>query len=247
MKTSIIAPLGLSPPVITAFVEHVGEVSDVVVFTTDNERVKHGFELIRIGLKLRYPRIRVHEVRLPFEDVYTTEQNLEFMSIAAKKIKEEREVHKCDRILLNVAGGRKNMCITLTLLGQFLAVDGVYHVITKDVAIVNQMLENLREEIRKIYDAKDEDEKVKIYKEREKHFNSLLFPKMKEYEVVRIPTIPYPLNYLRKILRAIYTSEIENLSSEEKELLFRHGLLKKAGRNYYVSDYGKKFVEVLIK
>ena len=161
VKTSIIAPLGLSPPVVTALVEYIADVNDVVILTTENEKVKHGFELIKIGMKLKYPKIRIHEVKLPFEDVYTTEQNLEFMAIAAKTIKNEREVHKSDRVLLNIAGGRKNMCITLSLLGQLLGVDGVYHVVTKDVAIVNQMLESLREEIRKIYDAKEE-EKIKI-------------------------------------------------------------------------------------
>jgi CRISPR-associated protein Csx14 len=229
MKTSVIAPLGLSPPVITAFIEHIGEISDVVILTTENEKIKHGFELIRIGSKLKYPRVRIHEVKLPFEDVYTTEQNLQFMAIAAKTIKDERETHKCDRVLLNIAGGRKNMCITLTLLGQILGVDGVYHVITKDVAIVNQRLESLREEIKRIYEARNDEEKVKVYREKERYFNGLLFPSKYEYEVVRIPTLPYPSSYLRK-----------------KELLYRHGLLNKIGKRYVVSDYGKKFVEVLI-
>jgi len=91
MKTSIISPLGLSPPVITAFIEGIAEpITDVVVLTTDNEEVKRGYELVRIGLKIKYPGIKIHEVRLPFDDVYTTEQNLQFMAIAARTIKEER-------------------------------------------------------------------------------------------------------------------------------------------------------------
>ncbi|MEM0214497.1 MAG: CRISPR-associated protein Csx14 [Archaeoglobaceae archaeon] len=138
MKTAIISPLGLSPPVITTFVEGIGEnISDLVVLTTENEDVKAGYELVRIGLRQKYPKTRLHEVTLPFEDVNTTEENLRFMSICAKIIREERERYKCDKILLNVAGGRKNMCITLSLLGQLMAVDGVYHVVSRDVKIVN--------------------------------------------------------------------------------------------------------------
>lgn len=248
MKTSVIAPLGLSPPVITAFIEGIAEpISDVVVLTTDNEEVKRGYELVRIGLRIKYPGIRIHEVRLPFDDVYTTEQNLQFMAIAARTIKKEREVHKCDRILLNIAGGRKNMCITLSLLGQLMGVDGVFHVVTKDIAIVNQMLEGLREDIRRIYEAKDDKEKIKIYKEKERYFNSLLFPAKSEYEIVRIPTLPYPADYLAKLVTAVRSTNLDALSVEEKELLYRHGILDKIGHRYVVSEYGKRLVETIIR
>lgn len=247
MKTSVIAPLGLSPPVITAFIEGLAEpISDVVVLTTDNEEVKRGYELVRIGLKIKYPRIRIHEVRLPFDDVYTTEQNLQFMAIAARTIKEEREVHRCDRILLNIAGGRKNTCITLSLLGQLMGIDGVFHVVTKDVAIVNQMLESLREDIRRIYEAKDDEEKIKIYKEKERYFNSLLFPAKSEYEIIRIPTLPYPSDYLAKLVTAVHSSNLDALSAEEKELLYRHGILDEIGHRYVVSEYGEKLTKIIV-
>lgn len=246
MKTAVVAPLGLSPPVVTMFIDGIGEeVNDLVVLTTENEEVKAGYELIRIAMKQKYPKVRIHEVTLPFEDVNTTEENLRFMSICAKIIKEERERYKCDKILLNVAGGRKNMCITLSLLGQIVGVDGVYHVLSKDVKIVNLLLENLRDHIKKIYKAESDDEKLKIYKEREKHFNSLLFPDRKEYEIIRIPTLPYPREYLARILTALL-QDIETLSIEEKRSLEVHGILEKIGGKFRITDYGKKFVEVLL-
>jgi len=87
MKTAVIAPLGLSPPVITSFLVGIGErISDLVLLTTENEEVKAVFELIRIGMSFRFPQTRIHEVVLPFEDVSTTEENLEFMSICAVSI-----------------------------------------------------------------------------------------------------------------------------------------------------------------
>ena len=247
MKTSVIAPLGLSPPVITAFIKGIAEpINDVVVLTTDNEEVKKGYELVKIGLKIKYPRIRIHEIKLPFDDVYTTEQNLRFMAIAARTIKEEREVHRCDRIFLNIAGGRKNMCITLSLLGQLMGVDGVFHVVTKDVAIVNQMLESLREDIKRIYEAKDEEEKIKIYREKERYFNSLLFPAKSEYEIIRIPTLPYPADYLIKLVTAVHSSNLDSLLTEEKEVLYRHGILDKIRRRYIVSDYGRELTKIIV-
>jgi CRISPR-associated protein Csx14 len=246
MKTAVIAPLGMSPPVITTFVDGIGEpISDLVIMTTENETVKAGLELIKIGMKQKYPKTRVHEVIISFDDVLTTEQNLRFMSIAAKVIRDEREEYGCNRILLNIAGGRKNMCITLSLLGQLMSVDGVFHVVSKDVYIVNQQLESLREDIRRIYNAKTENEKLNLYLEKERYFDTLLFPDKSEYEIVRIPTLPYPKGYLTKILTAVY-SDPEMLSSEEKVLLERHGIFERTGNRHYLSDYGRRFVEVLL-
>jgi len=245
MKTAVIAPLGLSPPVVTAFVEGIGEkVSDLVVLTTENEDVKAGYELIRIGMKIKYPKTRLHEEVLPFEDVNTTEDNLKFMSICAQIIKEERDKFGCERILLNVAGGRKNMCITLSLLGQIMAVDGVFHVVSREVKVVNQLLESLREDIRRIYKAEGEEEKIRIYKEKERYFNSLLFPDRRDYEIIRIPTLPYPRDYLARIVANVLQS-IDSLSTEEKKVLEAHGILERVGSKFYLTDYGRKFMEVL--
>lgn len=245
MKTAVIAPLGLSPPVVTSFIEGIGEkVDDLVILSTENEDVKAGFELIRVGLSLKYPKIRVHEVTLPFEDVNTTEDNLRFMSICAKVIREEREKYRCDKIILNIAGGRKNMCITLSLLGQLMGVDGVYHVISKDVGVVNQLLESLREDIRMIAKASKEEEKMRIYKDKEKYFKSLLFPNRRDYEIVRIPTLPYPKEYLARIV-TLTIQNIESLSNEEKRMLESHGILERMGAKFRVTDYGRIFLEVL--
>jgi len=246
MKTAVIAPLGLSPPVITSFLVGIGEkITDLVLLTTENETVKAGFELIRVGMSLRFPQTRIHEVVLPFEDVGTTEENLKFMSICAKVIREEREKYGCDRILLNVAGGRKNMCITLSLLGQLMAVDGVYHVVSKEVKVVNQLLESLREDISRLYSARTDEERLEIYKEKEKYFNSLLFPHLSEFEIVRIPTLPYPREYFQRILVNLLQN-IEAFSPEERLMLEKHGILERIGSRFILSDYGKKFVEVLL-
>ena len=246
MKTAVIAPLGLSPPVITSFLVGIGEkITDLVLLTTENESVKAGFELIRIGMSLKFPQTRIHEVVLPFDDVATTEENLRFMAICAKVIREEREKYGCERILLNVAGGRKNMCITLSLLGQLMAVDGVYHVVSRDVKVVNQLLESLREDIKRIYQAKNYEEKLKIYREKERYFNSLLFPTPDDFEIVRIPTLPYPREYLQKILVNLLQN-IEAFSLEEKLMLEKHGILERIGSRFILSDYGKKFVDVLL-
>lgn len=242
-KTAVIAPLGMSPPVITAFVKALGGVRDVVVLTTDNPTVKQGFELVRIALKLNYPRVRVHERKLPFEDVTTTDENFQFMGIAARIIREQREKYGSAKVYLNVSGGRKNMGVTLSLLGQLMGVDGVFHVVTRDIRVVNTQLESLRVEIEKIYRAESEEEKIRVYRERERSFNSLMFP---DVEVVRIPTIPFPKYYVEKVVKVLYAESFEELTPSELEALLSHGLVEKAGRKYRTTEFGKKLAEVLL-
>uniref|UniRef100_A0A7C2NAZ0 CRISPR-associated protein Csx14 n=2 Tax=Archaeoglobus fulgidus TaxID=2234 RepID=A0A7C2NAZ0_ARCFL len=245
MSVAVISPLGMSPPVVTTFVDYLGGVRDLVVITTAERRVKEGFELIRVALKIKYPKTRIHEVELPFEDVTTEDQNFEFMRIAGKVIKRQKEKFGSDIVYLNVAGGRKNMCITLSILGQFLNVDGIFHVVSPDVKVVNEALESLRADIERIYLAKDEDEKMRIYMERERHFNSLLFPD--DYEVVRIPTVPIPQDYIRRLVDVLFNEKLDTLTYSEREMLLRHGLVERAGSKLKVTDFGKRFAEVLVR
>jgi len=247
LKSAVIAPLGQSPPVVTTFIHGIREkINDCVVLTTANKDVKAGYELIRIAMKFKYPSVHVHEVELPFEDVNTTEDNLKFMSICSRIIKEERETHNCDRIFLNVAGGRKNMCISLSLLGQIMGVDGVFHIVKKDVEIINIPLEQIRAEIEKIYLAKSDEEKVKIYQQYAEDFDKILFPSPQEYELIRIPTLPYPLDYLGKIISKIF-QDIDSLTFEEKTMLERHGILERVGNHFQLTDYGARFLGVFRK
>jgi CRISPR-associated protein Csx14 len=126
-----------------------------------------------------------------------------------------------------------------------MAVDGVYHVVSRDVKVVNQLLEYLREDIRKIYDAKSDEEKLRIYREKERFFNSLLFPSPNEFEIVRIPTLPYPRDYLQRILVSLLQN-MEALSLEDKLMLEKHGILERIGSRFALSEYGKRFVDALL-
>lgn len=245
MGVAVISPLGMSPPVVTAFVDYLGGVRDLVVITTADKRVKEGFELIKVAMKIRYPKTRIHEIELPFEDVTNEEQNFEFMRIAGRVIKRQKEKFGSDIVYLNVAGGRKNMCITLSILGQFLNVDGIFHVVSPDVKVVNETLENLRPDIERIYLANEEEEKMRIYREKERYFDSLLFPK--DYEVVRIPTIPIPQDYIRRLVDVIFNEKLDSLTYSEKEMLSRHGLVEKAGNKLRVTEFGRTFAEVLVR
>ena len=218
---------------------------DLILLFTQDDLVLAGCDLIKYGLKDRYPRIKLHLVSLPFDDISTDDENMRFMSIAAKVIKEERDVHHCKRILLNIAGGRKNMCITLALLGQILNVDGVFHIVNNEIKLFNQHLERCRPVMMRLYRSSSEEEKEKIYLENRDMFNRVLFPARTEYEIVRIPTLPYPISYISSIVnRVIFDPDM--LSKDDCNQLVQHGIIEREGNNLYISDYGARLLDVLV-
>jgi CRISPR-associated protein Csx14 len=155
MKNSLIAVLGLSPPVVTEFVKYMVEgeglrVSDLTVVVTEEKRVLNGLRLVEAALKDRYPRIRFHEWRLPFEDVTSVDETYAFMELMGKVLCRQRAVHKVDSVHLCLAGGRKDMGITASLLAQYFGVNGVYHVVMPDVQVFNVELERRREDIERL-------------------------------------------------------------------------------------------------
>lgn len=246
MKTAVVAPLGMSPPVITTFIDGIGEpVSDVVVLAPDNEKIRAGLRMLRTGLKLKFPWIRIHTEILPFSDIATEKENYIFMSRAAQIIKKEREKFHCDRILLNVAGGRKNICITLALLGQILQADGVFHVTSHNIDVVNTTLERYRKEISGFLSASDDEECLRLYEQNRDAFDHILFPERSSYDIIRIPTLPFPNDYLQYLVHSLKAGT-GDLTNQDKHLLVVHGILEKTGSTYHLSDHGRAFLEVMM-
>lgn len=245
-KTAIIAPLGMSPPVVTMGLDTVNfKVSDLTIIATNHPVVLAGLDLIRVGMSIRAPKVKIHTEILPFDDVTTTHENLDFMESAIKLIKQARRDFKCDRVLLNIAGGRKNMCITLTMIGQLMNVDSVFHIGNRNVTLFNQNLERLRDEIKRINAAPTFEEKQAIYRDNEAQFNHLLFPPKSEYNLLRIPTFPVDQETVQKLLVDL-KGDPESLSLSDKVTLERHGILEKGRAHYYLSDYGRKFLDAFI-
>ena len=80
--------MGISPPVVTEFVDYFAiaeNITDVVILATQEEKVRESVVLAKVALRHKYLRIRTHVI--PFQDILSTQTNLEFMRIAAKTIK----------------------------------------------------------------------------------------------------------------------------------------------------------------
>jgi hypothetical protein len=114
MKTAVIVPLGMSPPVVTAGMDASEfRVNHLIMIATRHPVVLAGLDLIEVAMSVKAPRVAIHTEILSKDDVTTTEENFAFMETAIRIIRKARVDLGCNRVLLNVAGGRKNMCITL--------------------------------------------------------------------------------------------------------------------------------------
>jgi CRISPR-associated protein Csx14 len=248
-KVSIIAPLGTSPPVITEFLQYVESVldqrvTDVTIITTTEPLVLEGLELIKAGIADRYPNLRIHTVRLPYDDVDSEEKSIEFVGIAAQILRDQKEKFKVEVVHLCVAGGRKEVCIILSLLAQFYNVNGVYHVVTPDVKTFNQQLERIRHKAKELADAED---KLSYYRQNKKILEPILFPELSTYNVIKIPIIPYPTQTLSEIKRALRQRKfpLYSIDMNTAYQLRNTGCIKISKKYAYITPDGEYLLQIL--
>lgn len=246
MKTSLIAPIGTSAPVITEMVLYLhglegADLTDVVVLETKDEYVKAHAKLAKTAINSRYPRMRVHIHTLPFSDVRSTEDTIEFMHRVAKIIKEERLKYKCERVYLSIAGGRKDICTSLSIMGQLIGVDGVFHVIHPSVTSFNIQLERIKDKILELYHIPAE-QRLDYYLKYKDAFDSVMFPETRELNYIRIPCIPYPQDYLGKVVKILLSEftllENKEIPLEELKRLERAGIIKILKDRIVPTDFG---------
>lgn len=250
IKTSIIATVGTSPPVVTEFMQYVESVlnkrvTDLTLLATLEDTVRAGVELIRQAVIDRYPHTNVHVVNLPFEDISSDEKSLEFAKKAYETLKNERTKHRSETIYLCVAGGRKDMCISLSLIGQIFGVNGIYHVIMSDVKAFNAALERIRKEMTDLLQAKD---KRAYYQEKKEIFYPIVFPPLRDYVVIRLPLLPYPPEILEEILKLLSAKKTPlgkvALSASLLNMLETSNFIRIAGGMVYTKDSGYKLLKI---
>lgn len=233
-KAALVAPVGTSAPVVTEMVMHLHgfeghRLTDVVLLPTSEELVRAHAALAEQAIRHRYPGMRVHLRELPFRDISSEEDTVEFMRRAAKIIKEEREVHGCERVYLSIAGGRKDVCAALAMLGQLVGVDGVFHVINPEVVSFNVSLERIREMVLELYRAAPE-RRGEFYAEHAEVFDRVMFPELEGLRFIRLPCIPYPKEHLGRVVALLLSSstplERTDMSMGELRRLERAGLIR---------------------
>jgi len=251
-KCVVICPIGLSPGVVTEVLYSLGEVegiTDVGVIATKDREVQACVELIKAGIEVEIPKlvgrkVYVHTHTMNVPDVDSTENAVEFIEVMAKVIREEIEVHKASKILFNIAGSRKVESALMLMLASVWRVDGVYHVIHKDVKSYNIEVEKIRKEINDILDA---DNPIEYYLRHRDKFYPILFPDPHDYNVFEVPFIPFSkmeINALKEILRG--GSITDSLFGDyELKLYRRMGLIAVAGDKIIPTDLGKVFLNVL--
>jgi len=244
----VIAPMGTSPPVVSEFIDYmVGareHVRTLIIIDTEEEKVRASTEIVRIALKIKYPQVVVKWHTLDFPDIDTTERNMKFMETCSEIIR--TQIERGDKIVANVGGGRKNMCITLTLLGSLLGINGAYHVVNKSVQDFNRLLEQMRKEIIEVYKREKEEEKERIYMDHKQDFEELLFPKPEMYEVIQLPLVPFPREVVG-IIRALRETEDTRIEIPPayRNLLSNSGLVEKSGNKFVPTSFGKALARVI--
>ena len=245
-KSGILAPLGTSPPVVTELLDYLfslGErVSDVTVLITAEPLVKVGVPLVKAAVGDRYPEVRVHVKSLPFVDVGSVEEYERFVVEVAGIMRDEFVQHRVSRLFINLAGGRKNMASSLTLLAQLFNVASVFHIVHRDVKAFNAYLERVRRTIEKVAEAEDP---FAEYGKHREELEPLMYPSPEDYRVIEMPVIPIPRSVVRALARLEPITDRKGLRISERYLrdLRRRGLIKLTPNKIYLEDKLKPLVE----
>lgn len=248
-KVSIVAPLGTSPPVITEFLQYVEtaldqRVTDLTILSTREPLVLEGLELVKAAVEDRYPRAHLHVVELPYEDVDTEERGSEFISIATRILRDQKEKYGAKVVHLCVAGGRKEVCIILSMLAQFYNINGVYHIIMPNVKAFNQQLELIRHEAEELSNA---DNKLAYYRQKKDLLQPVLFPELSTYNVIKIPIIPYPVHFLMGMEQVLKQRKfpLQSIDTDIASKLRDLGYIM-VTRNYaYTSPEGERLLRII--
>ena len=250
-RVSVVAPMGLTPPVVTEFVQYVEDglgqrVGRLVVVSTQEEEVRRGAKLVEVAVARRYPHIKFVEKVLPYRDVDSEESSYGTAKFFAELLANERSLPRVGAVYLCVAGGRKNEALVASLVAQMIGVSGIFHVVAKDVGLFNIKLERIRKDIEEFYESSD---KRSFYEQRAELFDDVMFPPLSEYSVIKIPCIPYPQSVLSDVLYLLSTPRraLREVSAgfDVVQGLAAMGLIRIRRRSIVVTEEGQKLEEVL--
>ncbi len=251
MKTSVIAPLGLSPPVVTEFIQYLDLAESslpdyLFLMTTNDKEVMEGAELIKTAMSLKYRKCRVNTISLPFPDLDRQERVWEFTRLAGKLLVDQRLKYNVRRVHVLISGGRKIMGIQLAMLCQIFPTSGVYHVVARDVRVASERLEAIRGLISEL--AKDSD-KEDFYREHSEEFDPVMWPPMSEYSVVKLPILPYPQEVLERLVRVLSSPRTRRKEAAVPEellvMLWEGGLLQVVEGWIIPTEIGRELGEAL--
>ncbi len=244
MKCCMIASLGVSPPVVCEVLEtlinHHYPINDVVLLCTESNEVKKSALIVEKGIEYTYPHTRVHKIWLPFEDVRYENDLVELMRTCAKVIRRERELYGCERVFLNLTGGRKGIGVCLSILGQMMDIDGLFYAVHFESGIINTSLERIRYLIDELYESEDKDG---YYLKNKDELERVLFPPEGSYNVIELPCLPYPKAYLGKVavllssLNGVKTDGVD-ISENDLNRLERVNLITRVKDKIYPTELG---------
>lgn len=242
-KSSIVATLGASPPVVTELLDYlssIGErITDLTIIYTSEKDVRASFKLVECAVRDRYPKIRVHGKMIDRPDIASTEDAYEFQKLSASILRDEIVKHKVHKVHLNLSGGRKGMTIALATLAQFFPVAGAYLVVARDIKTFNQNLEKIRHEIAELSESEDP---MEYYRLKKDLFDPVMYPPRSDYEIIEMPIIPYPPEALRDLIQI---ERGRKLSKEFLQKLKSVGLVSVTKKKIYPTEICRKIIEVL--
>ena len=249
-KKALVIPMGRSPAIATEMVRYLEPegITDIILIPTRDEFVLAGTRMVEAALRVNYPKIRTHVAVSGVEDVVSSRDTIKVMKELARAICKEKFDFKVDYLYLSIAGGRKETTVTSTILGLAFGITAIYHVINREVKSYNDYQEKIKSEIEWFIEP-DLNKRIERYREIKEKIDYLLFPNGSVLEFIKVPTIPYPPEYISLLKRLLHPSGIyfedENIEPFTLEMLRRADLIAYDDYRAWPTDLGVQVGKML--
>ena len=191
----IICPLGLSPPIVTEFLDYTCEVlgynvKRIFLIATKEEGIIKSVKFTEAAIKSKYPKIKVDVDYIDYADINTEDAVINYMKLILRKLRILRNKYDDIDIFVNIAGGRKTMVMLTALAATLIGIPHIYHVIASDIKVFNENLERIRCDISEISKLDNLDKRVKEYISRKDKLDPIMYPPKESYKVIQLPIVP---------------------------------------------------------
>ncbi|MEM4058603.1 MAG: CRISPR-associated protein Csx14 [Thermoplasmata archaeon] len=204
MRSCLITPMGTTPMVATEMYRYLynGDhgLNDLVLIYTELDEIITSTFASATAIKSRYPEVRIHYSKLPFEDIKSENELLTFLDKLGTIIKFEKEEYEVSKVYVNVSGGRKVQSISISAFAALLGIDELWNVINIDITNFNY----LYEQNKNIFQEFMNNENLDSYMAHRDILDSIFYPDPNKLTFIKVPVLKLPrddMNQLKKLLK----------------------------------------------
>ncbi|MEM3255809.1 MAG: CRISPR-associated protein Csx14 [Candidatus Micrarchaeaceae archaeon] len=199
--------MGTTPMVATEMYRYLynGDpgLNDMILMYTELDEIITSTYASATAIKSKYPKVRIHYSKLPFEDIKSENELYTFLDVLGSRIKLEKENYNVSKIYVNLSGARKVQAISVSAFAALLGIDELWNVINIDITDFNYLYEQNKNIFKEFMNG----ENLDAYMAHRDILDAIFYPDPNKLTFIKVPFLKLPrddMNQLKKLLKGGY-------------------------------------------